>query len=459
MADPKTQRAALLTACASSFLTPFMGSSVVVALPVIGRDLRLDAVALTWVSTTYLLAAAACLLPVGRAADLLGRKRLFVLGLLLDGLASLGCLLAPTAPALLAARVLQGLGGAMIFGTGVAILTSVFPPSERGRVLGLNTATVYTGLSVGPYLGGLLTSHCGWRAVFAVGVVLAWLAAAIAARNLPNEAPARRGERFDAVGALLYGPALAMTMFGFSRLPGHTGAVLLAGGVVTMLVFALWERRPAAPLMDTRLFVANRAFALSNLAALANYSATAASSFLLSLYLQHVKGLAPQQAGGLLLVQPVLQALFSPLAGRLSDRVEPRYVASTGMAFTSAGLLCLTVLDTGSSLAFVAACLALLGLGFALFSSPNANAIMSSVPPARYGVASSMLGTMRVTGQTLSMGIVAMALSARLGRQTIDPATWQPFLTAARHSYALFAALCAAGVAASLARGNVRERA
>jgi len=217
-----------------------------------------------------------------------------------------------------------------------------------------------------------------------------------------------------------------------------------------------WEIRVGSPVLNMNLFRNNTVFAFSNLAALINYSATSAVGFLLSLYLQYVKALSPQNAGLVLVSQPVMMAIFSPLAGRLSDRIEPRIVASVGMALTTIGLLPFVFLNEGTPLGFIVASLVLLGFGFALFSSPNTNAVMSSVEHRFYGVASATLGTMRLTGQMLSMGIAMLILAIYVGKVQITAEYYALFLTSLKTAIGVFAVLCFVGIFASLARGKVR---
>ncbi|MFW5878567.1 MAG: MFS transporter, partial [Myxococcota bacterium] len=391
-----TKRAALLTAATASFLTPFMGSSVNLALPSLAKDLHIDAVVLSWVPAAYLLAAAVFLVPVGRLADIHGRKRLFLWGLVVFTVASALSALAPSAGALIAFRFAQGVGSAMIFGTGMAILSSVYPPHERGRAFGITVAAVYFGLSAGPVLGGLLAQHLGWRSVFASTLPLGALAIAQVLTGLKGEWAEARGEHFDAGGSIIYGLALLALILGLSLLPEMLGVWVLLAGVAALAVFLWWEMRHHAPVLDTTLFFRNRVFAFSNLAALINYSATFSVVFLLSLYLQYVKGLSPQQAGFVLIFQPVVMAVFSPFAGRLSDKIEPRVVASIGMGLTTVALFLLSLIGETTGLVFVMVALMVLGLGIAFFSSPNANAVMGSVDRKKYGVASGTVGTMRL---------------------------------------------------------------
>jgi EmrB/QacA subfamily drug resistance transporter len=452
---PRTnERVALAVATLASFLTPFMGSATNVALPAIGREMGLDAVALSWVATAYLLSAAVFLVPFGKVADIQGRKRVFVGGLLVYTATSLLCALAPSFPLLLAGRVAQGLGGGMIFGTGVALLTSIFPPGKRGLALGVNVAAVYLGLSLGPPLGGLMTQQLGWRSVFLCNVPLGALASAMAAWGLVGEWRESPGDRFDVPGAMLYGAGLCALMYGLGRLPSAAGGALVGSGIVALVAFVARERRAASPLLDLALFAGNRVFAFSNLAALINYAATFAVGFLLSLYFQSVRGLSPQAAGGLLTAQPLVMAVVSPFAGRLSDRVDPRVVASLGMGLIAIGLGLLTLVGPATPVACVVACLLVLGAGFGLFSSPNTNAVMASVEPRSYGVASAVLATMRLVGQMLSMGVASLVLEVFVGREAVRPDRAGGFVTGMRAAFALYALLCVAGVFASLARGR-----
>jgi EmrB/QacA subfamily drug resistance transporter len=449
------KRSALVVASAGAFLVPFMGSSVNVALPFIGADFGASAVLLGWVTTSFLLASATLLLPVGRLSDLLGRRRIFLWGVMVYGLASLGAGLAPSALFLVVARMAQGMGGAMMFGTNAAILVSVFPPQERGRVLGINTAAVYVGLSMGPFVGGLMTQAFGWRSIFLMNVPVCLFLAWLMVTRLRGEWAGSRGEPFDWEGALLYAVSLVALIYGSTRLLLPGGLSTALAGLAGLLVFLAWEYRSAYPILNVRLFSGNRPFLFSNASALLNYCATAGSMFMLSLYLQYVRGFSPRGAGMVLLVQPVVQALISPWAGRLSDRSEPRFVASLGMALTALGLFTLAWLTEETPLVLVVGGLALLGTGFGLFSSPNTNAIMSSVDRAHLGVANAMAGTMRMSGQMMSMALVMVVMSIILGGAQVTPALHVPFMKSLRLSYSLLAGLCFSGVFLSMARGNL----
>jgi EmrB/QacA subfamily drug resistance transporter len=447
----------LLIATMSSFLTPFTSSSVNIALPSIGIELSLNAVALGWVATAYLLAAAMFMLPLGRLADITGRKRIFLIGIIIDAVASVLGAASLSGVWLILCRALQGLGGAMIFGTGVAILTSVFPLRERGRALGINAAAVYTGLAVGPLVGGFLTGHFGWRSIFLLNAFLGLIITLAVLWKLKGEWAEARGERFDFVGSVIYSLALVAVMYAFSVLPALWGVWLILIGGLGLVAFVRWEMRQEHPVLNIGFFRNNTLFAFSNLAALINYSATFAIAFLLSLYLQYVKGFTPEHAGLILIAQPLVMVICSPIAGGLSDRIEPRLVASIGMALTTMGLVMLTFLNGGTGLPFILISLVILGLGFGFFSSPNTNAVMSSVKGKFYGVASGTLGTMRLVGQAFSMGVVLLLFALYIGRVQITAAYYPLFLQSMRTAFAVFALLCFGGIFASIARGRTHR--
>lgn len=451
------KRAVLVASTTAAFLTPLMASSVSVALPSIGREFAMDALSVSWVATSAVLAAAMFLVPFGRLADIYGRKRIFNYGVIVFTIFSFLSGIAPTGATLIASRTMQGMGAAMIFGTSVALLTLAYPPAERGRVLGINVAGTYTGLSLGPFIGGFLTQHLGWRSIFFLNAILGLLIIVLVMWRLKSKSVEAPGEKFDIPGSLLYMASLIALMIGFSKLPGSLGVWGVGTGLSSLLGFVWWEQRALKPLLDIKLFAGNPVFTFSNVAALISYSATSAVTFLISFYLQYIKALSPQTAGLILVAQPVMMALFSPLAGRLSDSVEPRVVGTIGMCIITVGLGLLSMVGKETSTVLVTTYLLLLGFGFALFSSPNTNAIMSSVEKKLYGVASAMFGTMRLTGQMMSMGIVMLVFAVVIGNVQMTPEYYPMFLQSMQITFVVFAVLCVLGIFASLARGKVRE--
>ena len=450
------KKVALMIAMLAAFFVPFMGSSVNIALPSIGKDFAMDAVALSWVATSFLLTAAMFLLPFGRLADIYGRKLFFFLGIVTYTLSSFASAISPSGFILILSRGLQGMGGAMIFSTGIAILSSVFPSNERGKALGMTAAAVYLGLSFGPPLGGLLTHYLGWRFVFLIHVPLGLIIIILILSKLKGEWADAKGESFDLLGSLTYCISLTALVYGLSLLPDNIGITIALIGLIGLFGFIVWEYNSPSPLLDVRIFQTSTVFAFSNLSTLIHYSATFAVGFLISLYLQYIKLYTPQIAGMILMVQPVVMALCSPSAGRLSDRIEPRIVASIGMVMTVIGLFVFSFISKDMTLSLIILNLTILGLGFALFSSPNTNAVMSSVDKKYFGVASATLGTMRLTGQMLSMGITTLIFSVKIGKVQITEEYYQQFLVSTRMAFLIFSILCFLGILASIARGKIR---
>lgn len=448
------KRIVLFIAALAGFLTPFDGSAVNIALPVMAAEFQLNALTLSWITTAYLLTSTVFLVPFGRIADIYGRKRIFLCGIAIFTGASFLMTMVSFPEMLIAIRLLQGFGGAMIFGTALAILSSVFSPGERGRALGIYTMAVYLGLTMGPSLGGILTGYLGWRSIFLVNVPLGILACLLILWRLRGDWAECQGERFDLTGSVLYACSLVAVMLGLSTVPDLKGVLLLSIGIAIGVIFVLYELRVPLPVLDLSLFTKNRVFAFSNLAALICYCSTYAVTFLLSLDLQLTRGFSPEQAGGILIVLPAVQALLSPVAGRLSDRIDAQVLASIGIALTAVGMFPLVFISESTPVWYLVACLVVLGAGFAIFASPNINAIMSSVEKRYLGVASGMNGTMRLVGQMLSMGIVMMLFSVFIGPVMITPEYFPEFLQSLHYAFLIFSLLSLVGVVASLMRGK-----
>ncbi len=451
------EKSALLVATLTSFTGPFVISSVNVALPAIQREFNADAVQLSWTATALLLAVAVTLVPAGRIADIHGRKKIFTLGLIIYTLTSFLAGFSNSVQMLIFFRVFQGVGSAMFLATGMAIITSIFPPQKRGRAIGIYVSAVYIGLSMGPFVGGIMTQNIGWRSLFFIVVPFGLLSIWVTLKNLKDEWADAQGEPLDVVGSILYGIAILAIVYGSSLLPRITATYLMAAGVLCMVAFVWQELRVPYPAVEVRLFTQNKLFTFSSLAAMIHYAATFAITFLISLYLQYLKGLTPQAAGMIIVAQPVMMAVFSPLAGKLSDRIEPRKIASFGMALTALGLFLFTWINNETSLVYIAATLIILGFGFAMFSSPNMNAIMGAVEKRYLGIASGAVATMRLIGQMASMAIVMVIFTVVIGHVEIAPENYDQFLHCAKLAFGIFTIMCIVGIAFSLFRGQLRS--
>jgi EmrB/QacA subfamily drug resistance transporter len=452
--EKTSKKSVLLVATFAAFLTPFLGSAVNLALPSIGKDLNANAIELGWVISSFILSSAIFLLPFGRLADIIGRKKIFSLGILLFTISTFFILFSGSITYLIVFRIFQGLSSAMIFGTSLAIITSVFQPGERGRAMGINITAVYLGLSCGPVIGGLLTQYLGWRSIFAFLVPFGIISLILINRKIKTEWADASGEKFDWRGSVIYGIALSSFMYGFSRLPSWFGWTCIVIGVLMAVIFLIFEKKISNPVFDVRLILRNRVFAFSGMAALIHYSATSATGFFISLYLQYLKGLDARTAGLIMISQPLAMTLLSPAAGRLSDKKNPGVIASTGMGLTAFGLVLLCFIKETTPNYLIVLLLIMMGIGFGLFSSPNSNAIMSSVEKRHLGVASGVVGTMRMVGQMMSMGIAMMLISLYIGKQTINPDTYPGLISGMRTGFIIFSILSVFGIFASLARNE-----
>jgi len=443
----------LLIVTLTSFLTTFVGPSVNVALPTISNELAINAILLSWISTSYLLTSAMLAVPFGRIADIYGMKKIFTYGIVILTIASFLAAVSPSAELLIISRAIQGIGSAMIFVTGLAIITSLFPPKERGKAIGINITATYMGLVLSPILGGFLTTYMGWRSIFYLIIPFGLLVIAITFWKMRGQEWAEcKGEKLDYWGSLLYILMLLLTLIGFSFITSTIGMLMVISGIVGFICFVIWELRVEQPVLEMKLFFENRMFAFSNLAALINYMSIFAVVFLLSLYLQFIKGFDPSVAGLILVVQTVFMVIMSPIAGRLSDKFEPRKIASLGMGIATIGLLIFALITAETSLYVLVLGLAILGIGIGLFSAPNTHAIMGSVQKRYFGVASATVSTMRLTGQTLGMGMILVIFAVNVGAVQFTPQNYPELLTSIQLAFFISVILSIIAIFASLAR-------
>lgn len=451
------QRTVLSVVVITSFMTAFAGSAVNLAIPAISLEFSGSATLTGWVVTAYLLTNSSMAVPFGRIADLTGRKWILVGGIFIFMFFSALCVLSPSMHVLIAARVVQGIGAAMIFSTNIAILVGAFPVQRRGRVLGYSVAAVYIGLSAGPVVGGMLNHYLGWRSIFIFNSIVGLLVFLMALRFLPGDGRSKdaplKAQDFDIPGILLYTTMILTVMYGFSSFSDSIFAkLMIAGGLLLGGFFIMRELKTKSPVVKVALFTNNSNYALSNLAALLNYGATFALGYFLSIYLQVVKGFDSQAAGLILISQPIMMAALSPLAGRLSDRTSPFKLASSGMGLCALGLLSFAFISESYPMWLIIVNLLIEGVGFALFSSPNSNAIMSCVEMRDHGVASSLLATMRTIGHTSSMAVVTLIIAVHMGAATFTGAAPGQLMSVMRTGFIVFTVICAVGIVFSLQR-------
>lgn len=388
-------------------MSPLDASIANVALPTISRAFAVPVDSVEWVLISYMLVTSSTLVLFGRLGDLIGQKRVYNIGFVIFGGSSVACAFAPSFAALVAARAVQGIGSAMLMSSSPAIITAVFPASQRGRAIGLNGAAVAVGLSMGPLLGGLIITHWNWRWIFLINVPISILALLICAFVLRREE--RQAERFDFVGSIIAFTALLAVSLALSRAHvwgwGSAPTIaLLLYSLAGAVIFYLVECRVPAPMMDMELFK-DRTFAFSVLAATLYFCAMYCVIFIIPLTAQTALGKNALQAGLLLLPISALNVVLAPVAGALSDRIPARYISTAGALMFLAGTLMLALQPIHPQLAMLYASLIVAGAGTAVFSQPNNSTIMGHAPPNRRGIAAGILATARTSGQLLGVAV------------------------------------------------------
>ncbi|MGO8949812.1 MAG: MFS transporter [Ktedonobacterales bacterium] len=462
------------------FMATLDSSIVNISLPAIARYFGVPLNGeVEWVIIAYLVMTAATLLTIGRLADMIGRKPIWVAGLIIFTIGSAICGAAPTLGFLVAARAFQGLGGALLMAISAAMLTSAFPASERGRALGFNAVIVALGVSTGPTLGGVLTTHFTWRSIFYVNVpigIIGFIATLVAL----HEPKARGKLRLDPLGAVLLATGLASLTAGLSfgqewgwTSPLEIASILVA--VVSLVGLVLVELRVSAPVVDLRL-LRNRVFASANISLILSFLALFAVSFMLPFYLEELRGFTAEEAGFLLTPLPLTIAVIAPFSGTLADRIGSRWLAAVGLGIACVGLLLISQLDAHSSLFDMIWRLVVTGVGQGLFQSPNNSALMGAAPAKQQGSAAGFLATGRVVGQSISVALsgaifatlggatagAILATAASSGARALSPvamaALQQTFVDAFHTTFVILACVAAVGVFTSLVRGNEADR-
>lgn len=435
--DKSLQRITLFLVALAAFLIPFMGSSLSLALPVIQNDLLVNIITLGWIPTAFLLANAAFALPFGRLSDIIGRRKIFTIGVLIYTIASFLAVFSNSGEFLIVFSFIQGLGCAMIFATMVALLSSVFPMDRRGEALGLYVTAVFIGLFMGPILGGFLIQTFGWRSIFFFNVPLGIVLLIILFWKFKMEWAESMGEYFDIKGTVIYSLSLMAILYGFSSLFDTLGVTLLILGFMAMLGFILLEKATKTPLLPFEIF-RNRLSSFTAISMLLLNTAISAVATILSLYFQSIRSFEPEITAFILASQPLMVALLSPIVGRLADKKNHSSLPVLGLLLITFGLGMLIFLGLDSILYLPILALVIVGLGQALFSSPTTRAFMGSVQSKNYGVASSLFSTVIYLGQTLSLTLLLIIFNIYLGRMEINPTNFQMFLEGMKTAFILY---------------------
>lgn len=422
---------ALIFISVSILLFPLSIAASLVAIPTIADDLQVSAVLASWIPAAFVLSSLVCQLPGGRLADLVGLKRAFVWSNVLFVIGGVAGALSPTIEVLLASRVLQGAAGAVLASTGMAILSRVYESKGRGQALGWMTSAVYLGMTSGPLVGGWLVDLFGWRAVFFVPAPVALGVVLSAKRVLPGEWISSERHPVDWIGSLIFALALAALFVGATHLADLSGTATFIGGAILLYLFVRWNRQASFPLVRLDLVLQNTPFLRSVTAALFMYGSQYGIVLMMALYLQYNRGLSPTEAGQLMMLQALMMTLFAPIAGKLSDRLGRRILATTGSLSIAVGLLLLTKMDGQMPLWLIGVAIMIIGTGHGLFSTPNNSSALGAIPPARVGIGSAMISLARQGGQLMGTAVISLLLAIYFDGAAITAEDSQQFETVA----------------------------
>lgn len=448
----------LLICTVLSFFTVFAVNAVTVVIPTIANEFHMSNIVQNWVTIIFLLVVAVISVPAGQISGKYGLKKVTILSIILFIIISIVNVLVTSQEQFLASRFILGISLSFINVTSMSMVVSAFKPEERGKALGINITGVYIGLSLSPVLGGIFNYHLGWRSVVLFGVPFLFVILALLLTKVDDEWITFKNIPLDIKGSVSYGIGMVLFMYGFTILNTSLGIILTILGIVILIIFALMELKQDHPVFDVRFFK-NRKFSSSNFASLSAYLATFAVTTILNYHLQYIKGFDSQSAGMILLVAPLCQVVLAPIAGRLSDRYVPQILAAIGMGLGTISLILFSFLNGQTPLEYLIISMVIYGVGFGLFSPPNTNVIMSSVPPKDTSVASAAVSTMRTVGQAMSMGILTLVFAFVMGNVPIVEQYYPLLINSCQITCLICVVLCMASVFASFVgiKSNINQ--
>ena len=398
----------------TSFFAVFLAAGIVIGVPSIASEFAMNNVVQNWIITIALLVVAVFTLPAGQLSGKFGVKKSLIAGVLIFIVGSIGACLAFSSESFLFFRVIQGIGGAFSNVSAMAMVVQAIKPQNRGKALGFTVTGVYLAGSLSPVICGFLVYNFGWRAMFYFTLPFFLVCIALMVWKIPGEWTTYENDRIDSIGYIIYGIGILLFIYGFTSLMNFTGQLCVLIGTVLLIIFGYYETRVSTPAFNMRLFK-NMKFTSSNVAALCSYLAVAALTTILNYHFQYVRGWNAQMSGLILIVTPIIMAFMAPNSGKLSDRIHPQKLAAIGMTIATFALLILIFLDGNTPLYLVVIAMVLQGIGMGLFTSPNTNAIMSSVPPNETPNASAAQSAMRTIGQTMSLGLLTLVFAWIMG--------------------------------------------
>lgn len=398
----------------TSFFAVFLSAGIVLGVPSIADEFAMNNVVQNWIPTIALLVVAVFTLPAGQISGKYGVKKSLIIGVLIFIFASLGACLSFTTEIFLLFRVVQGIGMAFLNVSAMAMVVQAINPQNRGKALGFTVTGIYLAGSLSPVLCGFLVYNLGWRAMFYFVIPFLVLCLILMLLKIPGEWKTYEKDKIDSIGYLIYGIGILLFIYGFTNLMNTVGWVCVIIGLCLLIIFAYYELNVESPAFNMRLFK-NMKFTSSNIAALCSYLAIAAITTILNYHFQYVRNWDAQLTGIMLIITPIIMALIAPNAGKLSDKIHPQKLAAFGMSIATVTLLILLFLDVNTPIYLIVVAMILQGVGMGLFTTPNTNAIMSSVPPKETPNASAAQSAMRTIGQTMSLGLLTLVFAWIMG--------------------------------------------
>ncbi|MGX8694254.1 MAG: MFS transporter [Methanobrevibacter sp.] len=438
----------LLICTVLSFFAVFAVNSVMVVIPTIAAEFNMSNIVQNWAIIIFLLVVAVLSVPAGQISGKYGLKKVTIISVILFILISIANVLVTSSEQFLLCRLVLGISLAFFNVTSMAMVVSAFKPEERGKALGITITGVYIALSLAPVLGGILNYQLGWRSVVLFGVPFLLVILALLLTKVDEEWITFEGVPLDVKGSLCYGIGMVLFIYGFTILNETLGVILTVLGIIFLIIFGFIELKEAHPVFDIRFFK-NHKFLSANFASLCAYLATFAVTTILNYHLQYIKGFDSQTAGIILLAAPLCQVVLAPIAGRLSDKYVPQILAAIGMGLGTVSLILFSFLNEATSLEFLIMAMIIYGIGFGLFSPPNTNVIMSSVPPKDTSVASAAVATMRTVGQAMSLGILTLVFAFVMGNVPIVEQYYPLLISSCQITCIICVVLCIASVFAS----------
>ena len=434
----------------TSFFAVFLSAGIVIGVPSIASEFSMNNIVQNWIITIALLVVAVFTLPAGQLSGKFGVKKSLIAGVLVFLFASIGACMSFSSESFLFFRVIQGIGGAFSNVSAMAMVVQAINPQNRGKALGLTVTGVYLAGSLSPVICGFLVYNFGWRSMFYFTIPFFAVCIALMIWKIPGDWKTYENDKIDAIGYLIYGIGILLFIYGFTSLMNFIGQVCVLVGFILLVIFGYYETKASSPAFNMRLFK-NMKFTSSNIAALCSYLAIAALTTILNYHFQYVRGWNAQMSGLILIITPIIMALMAPNSGKLSDRIHPQKLAAIGMAIATFAVLILVFLDADTPIYLIVIAMILQGMGMGLFTSPNTNAIMSSVPPKETPNASAAQSAMRTIGQTMSLGLLTLIFAWIMGSLKLS-SQYADMIVQSSHLVCLICfIICIVAVIASLA--------